>query len=287
MKPQTHSRTSSLLPKLALAAVAAAVSACGSRTPEAGPSPPPSATPLPVAELLRRADEAYAARENLAAVMEGLTTLRRISAVERDNYDAAWRTARLNYTLGDKATDAAAREQAFLDGIAAGETAAKAQPERPEGHFWLGANLGGYAKLKGVLYGITSAEKMRKEMEAVIRIDESFQGGSAYLALGQLDTELPQMLGGDPARAVATLEKGLRYGANNSLMHLRLAEAYIAARRKPDARREVNYILNATPDPEYLPEHREAVKGAQELLRKYLGQVTLISESRPTRPRFV
>jgi hypothetical protein len=275
MKPQTLTHASRLF-KLALAA-ALSVAACSSRAPEASPSPSPSVTPLPTAELLRLADEAYAARENLAALAEGLKTLRRISAVEHDNYEAAWRTARLNYTLGDKATDATSREQAFLDGIEAGETATKAQAERPEGHFWLGANLGGYAKLKGVLYGITSAEKMRKEMETVIRLDESFQGGSAFLALGQLDTELPQMLGGDPARAVATLEKGLRYGANNSLMHLRLAEAYVAARRKADARREVNYILNAKPDPEYLPEHKEAVKGAQELLRKSLSQVIVVT----------
>jgi tetratricopeptide (TPR) repeat protein len=267
MKHPTRSRPPFLL-KLALATVAAAA-ACGSRTPEASPSPSPPVTPLPATELLRRADESYAARESLDAVREGLKTLRRISALDHDDYEAAWRTARLDYTLGDKSADDAERERAFLDGIEAGETATKAQAGRPEGHFWLGANLGGYAQLKGVLYGITSAEKMRKEMETVIRLDESFQGGSAYLALGQLDTELPPMLGGDPVRAVATLEKGLRYGANNSLMHLRLAEAYLAARRKDDARREVNYILKAKPDPEYLPEHKEALKGAQELLRKF------------------
>jgi tetratricopeptide (TPR) repeat protein len=270
MKLKTRLRPSSLF-KLALAAVVVSVAACGSRAPEASQSPTPSVTPLPTAELLRRADEAYAARENLDGVREGLKTLRRISAVEHDDYDAAWRTSRLNYTLGDKSADAAEREQAFLDGIAAGETATKAQPQRAEGHFWLGANLGGYAQLKGVLYGITSAEKMRKEMETVIKLDEGFQGGSAYLALGQLDTELPKMLGGDPERAVATLEKGLRYGSNNALMHLRLAEAYLAAKRKDDARREVNYVLNAKPDPDYLPEHKEAVRRAQELLKKYLS----------------
>ncbi|HVG30567.1 MAG TPA: TRAP transporter TatT component family protein [Pyrinomonadaceae bacterium] len=269
MKLQTRTRPSPLF-KLALAA-AVFVAACGARAPESAAPPPPPVTPLPAAELLRRADEAYAARENPDAVREGLKTLRRISAVERDDYEAAWRASRLNYTLGDKWGDAAEREQAFLDGVAAGETATKVQPQRPEGHFWLGANLGGYAKLKGVLYGITSAERMRKEMEAVLQLDESFQGGSAFLALGQLDVELPKMLGGDPERAVATLEKGMRYGSNNALMHLRLAEAYLALRRKDEARREVNYILNSKPNPDYLPEHKEAVKRAQELLQKFLS----------------
>jgi Tfp pilus assembly protein PilF len=105
-------------------------------------------------------------------------------------------------------------------------------------------------------------------METVLKLDESFEGGSAFVALGQLDLELPQMLGGDPARAAATLERGLRYGANNSLLHLRLAEAYLQLKRKDDARRELNWIVNAKPNPDYLPEHDKALKSARELLDK-------------------
>lgn len=245
-----------------------AFAACGSRSEEATPSASPSVTPLPVSELLRSADDDYANRANLDRMRAGLKTLRRIRAVEHDNYEAAWRVARLNYMLADRTTDDKEREQAFSDGFEAGETATKAQPERVEGHFWLGANYGGYAEFKGVIYGATYADKLRREMETVLKLDESFEGGSAFLALGQLDLEMPQMLGGDPARAAATLEKGLRYGANNSLLHLRLAEAYLQLKRKDDARRELNWIVNAKPDPAYLPEHEKALKSARELLDK-------------------
>lgn len=265
MNIKTNARSARLAP-IALALVAIC-GACGSRE-SASQSAPAAASPAPVAELLRQADEAYADRANLERLREGLKTLRRISAVERDNYDAAWRASRLDYTLGDKGTDDKEREQAFLDGIAAGETAIKAQPGRAEGHFWLGANHGGYAQLKGVLYGATAAASLRREMEAVVKIDESYQGGSAFLALGQVDLELPEMLGGDPNRAVANLEKGLRYGADNSLLRLELAEAYLRVKRKDDARRELNYIFNMKPDPEYLPEHEQATKRARELLDK-------------------
>lgn len=252
-----------------LALVALVCIACGSRTQDAQPAPSPSATTLPVAELLRAADAAYDERANLERVREGLKTLRRIRAIEHDNYDAAWRTSRLDFMLGDKSTDDKEREQAFLDGIEAGETATRVQPNRPEAHFWLGANHGGYAELKGALYAIPEAQKVRTEMETVIKLDEAgYEGGSAYLALGQLDLELPEMLGGDPARAVATLEKGLRYGANNALLHLQLAEAYLAVKRKDDARRELNWIVNSKPSPGYAPEHDDAVKSARELLTK-------------------
>ncbi|MDT7605313.1 MAG: hypothetical protein QOF61_3310 [Acidobacteriota bacterium] len=242
--------------------------ACGSHVENAAPTASPSVTPLPIAELLRMADDDYANRANLERVRAGLKTLRRIRAVEHDNYEAAWRVARLDYTLGDRTTDDKEREQAYTDGIEAGETATRAQPDRVEGHFWLGANYGGYAEFKGVIYGATYADKLRREMETVLKLDESYEGGSAFLALGQLDLELPQMLGGDPTRAAANLEKGLRYGANNALLHLRLAEAYLQLKRKDDARRELNWIVNAKPDPDYLPEHEEALKRARELLDK-------------------
>lgn len=263
------------LPKLAaflIATSALFVAGCGgARAPEASQPPAPSVAPQESAEVLRRADESYAARENLDNVREGLKTLRRIRAVEHDNYEASWRVARLDYTLGDKSADAAEREQAFLDGTEAGETATKAEPQRPEGHFWLGANYGGYAEFKGALYGVSGAVKMRREMETVLKLDEGFQGGSAQMVLGRLDLELPEMLGGDPERAVATLEKGIGYGGQNALLHYWLAEAYLRLKRRDDARRQIDFVLHMKPHPDFQPEHKEAVEKAHALLQKHLS----------------
>jgi len=85
------------------------------------------------------------------------------------------------------------------------------------------------------------------------------------LGLGQVDLKLPKMLGGDPARAVKTLESGLQYGNDNSLYHLRLAEAYAAVDRKDDARKQIDLIKGMTPNPDFLPEHADAVRMANEL----------------------
>jgi hypothetical protein len=242
--------------------------ACSAPSESAPSAAPASANTKPSAELLQQADQSYAAREDLARVREGLETLRRARAVDYNNFDAAWRTARLNYTLGDKTTDAAEREKAFREGIEAGETAVKVEPERVEGHFWLGANQGGYAQSRGPLYGLAAAEGLRKEMETVLKLDESFQGGSAFMVLGRLDLELPSMLGGDAKRAVETLERGMKYGENNALYRLRLAEAYVRNKRMDDARTQINYLLNMTPHPLFVPEHKEAVAKAKELLDK-------------------
>ena len=235
---------------------------------DSAPAAPATSNTKPSPELLQQADKSYAEREDLARVREGLETLRRARAVDYGNFEVAWRTARLNYTLGDKTTDATEREKAFREGIEAGETAVRAEPQRVEGHFWLGANQGGYAQARGPLYGLSAADGLRKEMETVLKLDESFQGGSAFMVLGRLDLELPSMLGGDPKRAVQTLERGMKYGDRNSLYRLRLAEAYIRNKRMDDARRELNYIFNMTPHPDFLPEHKESVAKARELLEK-------------------
>jgi hypothetical protein len=105
-------------------------------------------------------------------------------------------------------------------------------------------------------------------MEIVLKLDEGFQGGSAFMVLGRLDLELPTMLGGDPRRAVETLERGMKYGERNALYRLRLTEAYLRNKRMDDARRQINFILDMTPHPAFVPEHQEAVTKAKELLDK-------------------
>ena len=249
---------------LALAAFCFTLSGCGGSAheiPEAAEAPR-----APVAELVKQSDAAYAGRADLNNVREGLKLLRSARSQEPANYEVAWRMARLAYTLGDKSKDEAERKKAFTEGVAAGKAAVAAEPSKPEGHFWLGANTGGEAQVLGPLSGLSAAKGLRERMGTVLKIDEGFQGGSAYMVLGRLDTELPTMLGGNVKRAISTLEQGLKYGDQNSLLRLRLAEAYLADKRKDDARKQLNFIFQMKPHPDFLPEHEEATTKARELL---------------------
>jgi Tfp pilus assembly protein PilF len=219
------------------------------------------------AELVAQSDKLYAQRAELARAREGILLLRRALGSDSNNYDAAWRLARLNYYLGAHTDNTSERDKAYNDGIEAGRRAIKLQDGKPEGHFWLGANLGGKAQTS-MLSGLSAVSEIRTEMQRVIQLDEGFQSGSAYMALGQVELETPKMLGGDSAKAVEILEKGLRFSENNTLYHLRLAQAYLAVSRKADARKQLEIIINATPNPEFLPEHQEAVTEAKKLLEK-------------------
>jgi tetratricopeptide (TPR) repeat protein len=233
---------------------------CGPKVAETTPANAGEST----AELIAQADKLYAEREDQARLRAGIALLKRARSLEPGNYEASWRSAKFNYYLGAHTPDTAERDKAFQDGAEAGKAAVALQPEKPDGHFWLGANYGGTAQ-HSTLAGLTSMDDITTEMETVLKLEEGYQGGSAYMALGQLYLEAPRMLGGNAQKAVATLEKGLRFGENNSLYRLHLAEAYLAVKRNDDARKQLDAIDALKPDPAYLPEYKETVAAAAKL----------------------
>lgn len=243
-----------------------AAAGCGSSS-TAGSSTPPPPTTSSVAELIARADQLYNERADLQKVREGVVALRQARAADPNSYDATWRLSRMNYFLGEHTSDTTERDRAFKEGEAAGKEAVKLADNKPEGHFWLGANLGAQAE-RSALTGLAAAPDIRREMEAVIRLDEGFMQGSAYMALARIDIETPPVMGGDPKKAVELLEKGLKFGENNPLLRFYLAQAYMKNNRKDDARKQLDFLLNMQPDPNYLPEHNDAVTKARELLKK-------------------
>jgi tetratricopeptide (TPR) repeat protein len=253
-----------IIPSL-LAGLAGLSLACKS---EQAQPPAPDVDAATLAELFGQAEQLYAQRESSERLREAVALIRRARSQDFGNYEAAWKLAKYDYYLGEHGQEEKLRAEAFREGIASGEAAVRIEPNKPEGHFWLGANLGGRARLQGPLYALSSVNDIRKEMEAVVRLDEGFQAGSAYLALGQLDLELPEVLGGNRERAVEQLEKGLRFGESNALLRLRLAEAYLAVKRTEDAREQLNAILKLKPSPDFLPEYKRAEAAARTLLEK-------------------
>ncbi len=218
-------------------------------------------------EKISEADQLYSQREDVSKVRLGVALLRQARTADYGSYEVAWKLARISYYLGAHTQDERERDEAFREGTEAGKTAVQLSTEKPEGHFWLGANYGGSAQ-HSTLAGLSNIEDIRREMEAVLRIDEQFEGGSAYMVLGQLYLEAPRFFGGGYRKALEYLEKGLRFGSSNPPLRLRLAEAYHEANRDAEARKQIDVLLKMTPDPDYVPEHKEAVDKAKKLLEK-------------------
>ena len=219
------------------------------------------------AEKLAEAEPLYEGREDITKAREAVTALRQAHAADYGNYEAAWKLSRAAFTVGDRTDNESERDAMFKEGTDAGKAAVQLQPSKPDGHFWLGANYGGSAA-HSTLSNLSSFQDIKGEMEAVLKLDESYQGYSAYLGLGRLYLQAPKMLGGDPAKAVQYLEKGVKFNPTNTLMRYELAAAYEATGRSGEAKKQIETLMSTNPDPKYMAEHKQAVQDAQKLLEK-------------------
>ena len=218
------------------------------------------------AKSIAEADALWEGREDLQKARVAVAALRQARTADYGNYDAAWKLARAAFYVGDH-TEGDEQDEMFREGTEAGKTAVQLQPNRPEGHFWLGANYGGSAA-HSTIANLSSFQDIKTEMEAVLKIDESFQGYSAYLGLGRLYLQAPRVLGGDSTKAIEYLEKGVKLNPNNTVTRYYLAEAYETANRDADAKKQIEAILASTPDPKYAAEHKDTVEKAKKLQEK-------------------
>ena len=218
-------------------------------------------------DKIAEAEPFYEGREDITKARLAVTALRQAHAADYGNYEAAWKLARAAFYVGDRTDTETERDAMFREGTDAGKAAVQLQPNKPDGHFWLGANYGGSAA-HSTLSNLSSFRDIKGEMETVLKLDEGYQGYSAYLGLGRLYLQAPKILGGDPAKAVEYLEKGVKLNPNNTLMRYELAAAYEALDRPGEAKKQIETLMSITPDPKYVAEHKQAVEHAKKLLER-------------------
>lgn len=230
----------------------------------------PSSTPKPettTASLIAEADRAFSYGEDVARDRQSLTVIERALAAEANNYQVLWRAARSYYYVGDGASGKE-KMRYYERGIEVGQRAVAGQPNGAEGHFWLGANYGGFSEETGIIKALQTVKKIRAEMEAVVRLNPSYEDGCAYIALGEIDRQLPSLLGGNTKRAVTSLEQGLRVAPKNMELKLSLAEAYRDAGRRDEARKLLQEVLQMPINPARAKQNRETQEKARKLLSK-------------------
>lgn len=218
-------------------------------------------------DKMAEAEPLYEGREDMTKARTAVTALRQAHAADYGNYEVAWKLARAAFYVGDRTDNDSERDDMFREGTDAGKAAVQLQPNKPDGHFWLGANYGGTAA-HSTLSNLSSFQDIKGEMEAVLKLDETYQGYSAYVGMGRLYLQAPKVLGGDVNKAIEYLEKGIKLNPNNTVMRFHLAEAYELANRNADAKKQIETIMSTTPDPKYVAEHKDAVEKGKKLLQK-------------------
>ncbi|HEX8367196.1 MAG TPA: tetratricopeptide repeat protein [Pyrinomonadaceae bacterium] len=216
-------------------------------------------------DLIKQADELYRRREDLAKLRESIAFLKRARPADSENFEANRRLAQANYFLGKHSADEQESDKAFADGINYARVAVRLNPDKPDGHFWLGACLGGEAEKSPFTKGITAMGEIRALMRKVIEIEPAYEGASAFDALAQMELK-GGFAGGKAEKALEYLEKGLAVDRTNPYANLHLAEALLALDRKAEAKKQIDVLLKMKPNPDYQPEYNDAARQAKKLL---------------------
>lgn len=213
-------------------------------------------------------DALYQDRENLESATRAADIwAARLKASDKD-FESAWKLGRAKYWLGTNGLPPDKRRAALEQGVAAGRTAAALEPDRPEGHFWMAANMGALAESFGLRQGLRYRGPIRDALERVLTIDPAFLDGSADRALGRWYFMVPGLFGGDKGKSEEHLRKALSYNPQSIITQVFLAETLMDLDREDEARTALQAAIDAPLDPEWTPEDRRFKQKAEELLRK-------------------
>jgi hypothetical protein len=213
-------------------------------------------------------DALYAKREDLAAARKAadIWATRLQASGGTPDFEAAWKLARAGYWLGGHEPTDDARRAALERSMEAARAAIRAQPNRPEGHFWLAADMGALAESFGFRMGLKYRGAIRRELETVLRIDPSFQQGSADRALGRWYYKVPGLFGGSNKESEKHLRQSLTYDPDSLASLFFLAETLHDMHRDSEARAALEKVIAAPLHPGWEPEDREFKRKAQQLL---------------------
>jgi tetratricopeptide (TPR) repeat protein len=201
-------------------------------------------------------DVLYAKREDIATAREAASIWQARLEQNPKNYESAWKLARARYWLGGHAPEAE-RKSALEGGITAARAAIALEPNKPEGHMWLAANMGALAESFGMRQGLKYRGAIKDELLTVLRIDPAFQQGSADRALGRWYFKVPGLFGGSNKKSEEHIRRSLTYNPNSTISHFFLAETLLDEGKQEEARVELQKVLDAPLDPEWAPEDRD------------------------------
>ncbi len=211
-------------------------------------------------------DVLYRERANPARAREAAAIWEAQVAANPRDFEAFWKVARAMYWLGGH--DEPSMRRAALDrGLAAGRQAAALEPNRPEGHFWMAANMAALAESFGLRQGLRYRGQIKEELETVLRLDAAFQQGSADRALGRWYYKVPGLFGGSKKKSEEHLRKSLTYNPNSTASHFFLAETLFEDDRDAEAKQELNKVLAVPFDAEWEPEDRDFKQKAADILK--------------------
>lgn len=212
----------------------------------------------------------YRQRETLDRAMRAADIWkRRLSANPRD-FEVACKLARARLWIGES-LPRKERGPHFRDGMAAARIAIALEPQRPDGYFWLGVNMGALASASSIFTGLRYKSAIREAFETSLARDPAFAKGGGFCALGKYYNVVPSLFGGDKQKSEEFLRRCLAYDPTSTVGYYYLGQTLLARDRTAESRRALRAAIDAPFDPEYVPEGRVWKRRAERLLNRLDG----------------
>lgn len=198
---------------------------------------------------------------------------------DQPDYAILWRWARMSHframqALSDeneqasgKANKDAARRH-FAAGAQEAQQATRLLPNRVEGHFWFGVNHIEAARAGGAVAAARALKTATQHIERATQIDEAFYFAGPLRVWARLTQMRPLLLGGSLDHALDIYRRALQLAPDNSTTLLYFAEALLSDRQPGEARRVLNRLIEAAPDPDWTWEQTRDKTLARALLQK-------------------
>lgn len=216
---------------------------------------------------LQKGDELLAKRDSVETIKKAMEIYEK--ELSTHPYEAGWRLMKAIYHYGDRPEVSKEEKiKLYQKGIDLGKKLTAKYPDRVEAHFWLGVLYGVYGEARGVMKSLFLVKPIKREMNAVLRIDEKYDCGGAYRVLGRLYYKVPGLFGGSKKKSLQYLLKSKEICPNNLLTRIYLAETLKSLKKKEQAIKELEEGLQLEAPEEDKPEEAKYKKQMEELLKK-------------------
>jgi hypothetical protein len=214
------------LPGLALAAVVLAAAA-----PAHAQSPLVARLPVVAATYHQDPAQLDRLREELEEAVKGDGRVENLLALSQASF--MWAEVR--------AQRREEKLEVYERGREVAQRAVELAPRSVAARFWFATNTARWGQVNGVVRSLFLLPVVRAEIETMMKLDPGF--APVYALAGNVDYEVPGVLGGSLDRAEAMFRKGLELDPRFTAIRVGLAKVLIKQGRVADARRELEAVL--------------------------------------------
>jgi tetratricopeptide (TPR) repeat protein len=151
--------------------------------------------------------------------------------------------AQIAFLYGDvRALRPEEKLDAYEQGRQAARRAAEIAPRNGRAHFWYATNAGRWGQTKGVMRSLFLLPEVKRGMETALALDPRFP--PAYVLAGTVYYEVPGLFGGDLEKSERLFRTGLEVDGRFTGLRVGLARTLIKRGRIPEARRELQAVLD-------------------------------------------